>query len=244
MVLSPEVLVVVVIGGLLCGFLNTVASSGSAVSLPILMWVGLHAVDANATNRIPVLVGAITATAGLARHGTVPWRPALQAAVPVTVGAAIGALLSEVIPSHELRIFITGAIVMALILIVTKLKDLVSSARNGKVRMDWRAMILMFFVGVWTGFIVLDCATYMLLVLVVWANAQAVATVINKAPQRHHDASFHLNIWCANVSSGIVTGQLRGYPAGKTEVPAPDHIMEVFVEAITGKRLLTRALRK
>jgi hypothetical protein len=47
------------LAGLACGFLNSVASSGSAVSLPILMSLGLHAVDANATNRIPVLVGAI-----------------------------------------------------------------------------------------------------------------------------------------------------------------------------------------
>ncbi len=166
MVLSPEILAVVLLGGLLCGFLNTVASSGSAVSLPILMWVGLHAVGANATNRIPVLVGAITATADLARHGTVPWKLALRAAVPITIGAAIGAMLSEIIPGHDLKMFITGAIVIALVLILTKLKDLLSSVCTEVTRLDWRALTLLFFVGVWTGFIVLDCATYMLLVLV------------------------------------------------------------------------------
>ncbi|WP_250502366.1 hypothetical protein [Caballeronia sp. AZ7_KS35] len=69
---TPEIIVVVVVAGLLCGFLNTVASSGSAVSLPILMSVGLHAAAANATNRIPVLVGAIAATVGLARNGAIP----------------------------------------------------------------------------------------------------------------------------------------------------------------------------
>src|ERR1700677_4877112 len=44
--------------GLACGFLNTAASAGSAVSLPILMMIGLDPVSANATNRIPVLIGA------------------------------------------------------------------------------------------------------------------------------------------------------------------------------------------
>jgi uncharacterized membrane protein YfcA len=171
---SPEIAAVVVVAGLLCGFLNTVASSGSAVSLPILLWIGLPAVDANATNRVPVLIGAIAATIGLARNGVVPWPRALLAAIPVTLGAALGALLSEAIPSHDLRLVITGAVVAALILILAKLKDVISSAAVGTVRFGWRPMLLLFLVGVWTGFIVLDCATYMLLVLVLMAGLPLV----------------------------------------------------------------------
>jgi hypothetical protein len=57
-------------------------------------------------------------------------------------------------------------VVAALILILAKLKDVISSAAVGTVRFGWRPMLLLFLVGVWTGFIVLDCATYMLLVLV------------------------------------------------------------------------------
>src|SRR5262249_48168179 len=159
---------------LFCGFLNTVASSGSAVSLPILLWIGLLAVDANATNRVPVLLGAIAATIGLARNGAVPWRRALLVAVPTTVGAAIGAWLSEIIPNHDLRIAITGAVLVALILILTKLKDVVSAAVVGDVRLGWVPMLWMFGVGIWAGFIVLDCATYMLLVLVLTAGVPLV----------------------------------------------------------------------
>jgi uncharacterized membrane protein YfcA len=180
MSINPEIMAVVVVAGLLCGFLNTVASSGSAVSLPVLLWVGLHAVDANATNRIPVLVGAIAATASFARDGAIPWRRTLLAAVPVTLGAAAGALLTEVIPSHDLRIVITGAVVAALILILTKLKDIVRSAAIGNVQLGWRPMLLLFFVGIWTGFIVLDCATYMLLVLVLVAGLPLVEANVIK----------------------------------------------------------------
>jgi uncharacterized protein len=166
MAFNPEVIAIVIIAGLVCGFLNTVASSGSAVSLPILMSVGLHAVSANATNRIPVVVGALAATAGLARSGAVPWRRALIAATPITLGAAIGALLSERIPGHDLRMVIVAAVVIALVLILTKLKNLLSAAASGDAKVDWKAMLLLFVVGIWTGFIVLDSATYMLLVLV------------------------------------------------------------------------------
>ena len=43
--------------------MDVAAASGSAVSLPILLMIGLDPVSANATNRIPVLIGAVAATA-------------------------------------------------------------------------------------------------------------------------------------------------------------------------------------
>jgi uncharacterized membrane protein YfcA len=166
MIFNPEIIAIVIAGGLLCGFLNTVASSGSAVSLPILMSVGLQAVAANATNRLPVLVGAVAATISLARNRAIPWRRALLVAVPVTLGAIIGAVLSERIPDSYLRATIVAAVVIALVLIFTKLKDMLASVATGNVQLGCKPMILLFFVGVWAGFIVLDSATYMLLVLV------------------------------------------------------------------------------
>lgn len=166
MALNPETIAIVILAGLFCGFLNAVASSGSAVSLPVLMSVGLHAVAANATNRVPVLVGAMAATVGLARRGAIPWKRTLQTAGPITLGAAAGALLSERIPGHDLRIVIVAAVTVALVLILTNLKKLLNSAANGNAKVDWKVMLLLFGAGVWTGFIVLDAGTYMLLVLV------------------------------------------------------------------------------
>ena len=155
-----------VVTGLACGFLNTVASSGSAVSLPILIMLGLHAADANATNRLPVLIGGVAASVQLARSKVVPWHYALLAGIPVSLGAAGGAILAETVPSHDVRMLITGAILMALVLILTKLKDVVSSVAAGQPRFGWRQVGWFLLVGVWLGFLVLDGATYMLLVLV------------------------------------------------------------------------------
>jgi len=59
--------------GILCGFLNTAASSGSAITLPLLLALGLPPAVANGTNRLPVLVG-------LGRRGCrwwSSWSPAL-----------------------------------------------------------------------------------------------------------------------------------------------------------------------
>jgi hypothetical protein len=152
--------------GLLCGFLNTVASSGSAVSLPILMWLGLPVVDANATNRLPVLIGGIAATADLARLGKIPWRMALLTSIPTTIGAVGGAYLAETIPGSDLRLFIVVAVALALVLILTKLKEAINGVAAGDVRYGAREFALFAVIGVWLGFIVLDGATYLLLALV------------------------------------------------------------------------------
>src|SRR6266540_7477870 len=93
-------LIVGMAAGLACGFLNTAASSGSAVSLPILMMIGLDPITANATNRMPVLIGALSATASFHKHKALPWRLAAEVSLPVTIGGLAGAGLAEVLPGR------------------------------------------------------------------------------------------------------------------------------------------------
>jgi uncharacterized protein len=88
--------------GLACGFLNTAASSGSAVSLPILMLIGLDPVSANATNRIPVLIGGISATWSFHTKKVLPWGLALKVSVPAGAGSLVGAGIAELLPSRNL----------------------------------------------------------------------------------------------------------------------------------------------
>jgi uncharacterized protein len=206
MAFTPETIALVIAAGLLCGFLNTVASSGSAVSLPILLSVGLHAVAANATNRVPVLVGAIAATAGLARNGKIPWKRSLIVAAPLTLGGAIGALLSERIPSHDLRAVIVGAMIVALVLILTKLKDLLSAASATDIRLGFKPMCLLFLVGIWTGFLVLDSGTYMLLVLVLACGLTLVDAVAVKSLATFTSTAAAMAIFAAHQSIEWKTG--------------------------------------
>lgn len=158
------------IAGLACGFLNTAASSGTAVSLPLLMMIGLDPVTANATNRIPVLIGAVSATSSFHRKKLVPWGLAVRVSLPVTVGALIGAALAEVIPGRDLGLMITGAVLMALLLLFTKLKQAIENAPVGDIRYGNKEILIFLLIGVWLGFIVLDGATYLLLALTLGVN--------------------------------------------------------------------------
>jgi uncharacterized protein len=151
--------------GLACGFLNTAASSGSAVSLPVLMMIGLDPVSANATNRIPVLIGALSATASFHQRKALPWGVALKVSLPVMVGGLLGAGLAEVLPGRDLALIITAAVLVALLLLFTKLKQAIESASSGTIRYGVREFLLFTGIGIWLGFIVLDGATYLLLAL-------------------------------------------------------------------------------
>jgi len=151
--------------GLACGFLNTAASSGSAVSLPILMLLGLDPTSANATNRIPVLIGGISATLSFHSKKVLPWSLAAKVCVPAATGSLVGAGLAEVLPSRQLGLVITAAVLAALALLFSKLKKAIEQANTDTHRYGSREVAIFFAIGVWLGFIVLDGATYLLLAL-------------------------------------------------------------------------------
>jgi Sulfite exporter TauE/SafE len=157
--------------GLACGFLNTAASSGSAVSLPILMIIGLDPISANATNRVPVLIGAVSATVSFNQHKVLPWGLAVKVSLPVVIGGLGVAALAEILPGRELALVITAAILVALVLLLTKLKQAIESASSDKVRYGVREFFLFIGIGGWLGFIVLDGATYLLLALNKWSGS-------------------------------------------------------------------------
>jgi hypothetical protein len=151
--------------GLACGFLNTAASSGSAVSLPILMLVGLDPTSANATNRIPVLIGAISAALTFHAKKALPLVLAAKVCVPATLGALAGAGLAELLPSRQLGLVITACVLLALVLLFSKVKQAIEHASADTHRFGWREAAIFFGIGIWLGFIVLDGATYLLLAL-------------------------------------------------------------------------------
>ena len=152
--------------GLACGLLNTMASSGSAVSLPILMMIGLDPVTANATNRVPVLVAAISATTSFQRGGHVAWDVFWRLGPPVTAGAVVGAILAEALSGRYVALVITAAVLATLVLLFTKIKQALEAAQAHPPRFGAREAAIFFGIGVWLGFIVLDGATYLLLALV------------------------------------------------------------------------------
>jgi uncharacterized membrane protein YfcA len=157
---------ILLVAGLGCGLVNTLASSGSAISLPVLLMFGLSPLDANATNRLTVLFGSLMALRTFQAKKAVDWGPGLKMAIPATLGSVAGVLAAERIPSRSMALVITMAVMAAFLLLVTRMKRVLEHPKPGAARITTAGMVTLVFVGFWLGFIVLDGATYLLLVLI------------------------------------------------------------------------------
>jgi uncharacterized membrane protein YfcA len=157
--------------GLIAGFLNTVASSGTAVTLPVMIGLGLHPMLANATNRVPVLVGCVVAVWKFHQAGQMPWKPALRLSVPLLAGAVAGLIAMEHLSDlRTIRVTVFALGVAALLVLVNPSKWLAVEVARPPRASGPLIMVAVFAIGAWAGLIVLDSATYMLAVLVLLAG--------------------------------------------------------------------------
>jgi len=156
----------ILIGGVACGFINTLASSGSAISLPLLLFLGLPEIAANATNRLSVLFGSLMALRTFHAEGTLDWRAAGKMVVPATLGSVVGVVAAEMLPNRDMGLIITASVLVALLLLFTELKEALARDHLLPPRVTALGLFALVFVGIWLGFIVLDGATYLLLVLI------------------------------------------------------------------------------
>ena len=161
-----------VIAGFLCGFFNTVAASGSAVTLPLLVFLGVPPAVANGTNRLPVVLAALVATYAFIRAGKIRWATAVKLSIPPMAGSVVGAEIADHIDPAKLHGVIATAVVFALILLFTRIKSVLASSFNEPERYRLPDAFYLFLVGVWMGLIVLDGATYLLMVLILSMRMQ------------------------------------------------------------------------
>ncbi|MBM3421054.1 MAG: sulfite exporter TauE/SafE family protein, partial [Bacteroidetes bacterium] len=82
---------ILVLAGIIAGFVNTLAGSGSLLTLPLLMFIGLPPTVANATNRIGVLVQSAVSSASFRHQKTFRFRESVWFVVPSVLGSILGA---------------------------------------------------------------------------------------------------------------------------------------------------------
>lgn len=164
----PEVfyLVLVVGAGFFLGFLNTLAGSGSAVTLPLLLFLGLSPDVANGTNRIPIVLGRIASLVAFQRAGVMDWGRGLLLCIPSLAGALLGAYVASIMQPRVMGVIITLTIIGALILVLTNTGALLRSHSKAHLHLTWWHHVLFFLAGFWLGFIILDVSIFLLLLLV------------------------------------------------------------------------------
>jgi uncharacterized protein len=136
----PQILLLMA-AGLTAGLVNTLASSGSAVSLPALMLLGVPPLDANATNRLSVLLGSLMALRKFHVEKVIDWRAARSMLLPTVIGSTVGVAAAEALPNRSMRLVITLALMMALLLLFTKVKTMLARPQSQPVEITRRGLM-------------------------------------------------------------------------------------------------------
>lgn len=151
--MSAASAVALLVVGFIASTLNTVAGGGSFLTLPLLMFMGLSAPAANATNRLGVLTQNVGAVWGFHRYRVLDWRWALGAAVPTALGSGLGAWIALGVGDREFRRL------LAVLMLAICLWTLLDSGRRSVqapaafATRPWLVRGGFFLVGIYGGFI-------------------------------------------------------------------------------------------
>ncbi len=173
--MSVEHILLILAIGVLCGFINTLAGSGSLISLPALMFIGLDPHVANGTNRIGILFQNFVSSATFYRKKLLDIKTGFYLAFPTILGSVAGAFIVLELPERLVEIIV--AIVMFIMLIPMFFnskrwllgKDISLQKINYPLRIS-----IFFLIGVYGGFIQAGVGIFLLSALVLNAGYDLV----------------------------------------------------------------------
>jgi len=141
--------------GFVAGMLNAIAGGGSLLTLPLLIFVGLPATVANATNRIPIFVGGVGATHSFMRRGLIPARWLRFGLPPSLVGVAVGSWGATVVGDVAFERILAVVLVIAAAWMVWHpvRPPEVGDPELPEGRRRWALRAALFGLGIYSGFI-------------------------------------------------------------------------------------------
>lgn len=157
----------VIAAGFGCGFINTLAGSGSLITLPLLIFLGLPANVANGTNRVGVLIQNMVAVGSFRQKRVLDLRGALMLAAPAAIGSLIGAQIAVNLDEQMMRRTIGALMVAMLIIILARPKRWLEGRPEAlQERPGWGQLLLFFAIGIYGGFIQAGVGIFLLAGLV------------------------------------------------------------------------------
>lgn len=146
--------IILIVSGLLVGFINTLAGGGSIISLSILMFLGLPANVANGTNRVAIFIQNIAAVGSFKQQKVLDHKKGFWLAIPATIGSVIGAWIA--VDMNEAIIEKAIGVVMLIMMFVILYKPqrwLKGKEELQQKKVSIGQMILFFFIGIYGGFL-------------------------------------------------------------------------------------------
>ncbi len=137
-----------VIGGLFAGAINTVAGGGSMLTVPLLVLAGVPGNAANGSNRVGILTSNVAAVATFRRLGVDGLRHASRVVVPVVLGGLIGSFAVGRLLDDDTFERVFGLLMIPLVILSVRRP---SNASGDRAWSTTKVVIVFLLIGIYGG---------------------------------------------------------------------------------------------
>jgi uncharacterized membrane protein YfcA len=164
--MSISIIILIIIAGILVGFINTLSGGGSVISLSLLVLLGLPADIANGTNRISIFFQTLSSVSSFTRQKMFSNLRPVWLAIPATIGAIMGAYLAVDVSKKVIEIAMgISMVIMVFFLFYKPDKWLKENPVLLLTPLKWWQMVIFFLVGFYGGFIQVGVGYFLLMAL-------------------------------------------------------------------------------
>ncbi len=149
---DPTTFIILAVVGAVAGFLNVLAGGGSALTIPLMIFLGYDATVANGSNRIAIQVEALSAVAAFKKQKHSDFPMSLKLSLMTLPGGILGAFYAVKIDDALFTKILAVVMVLIIITLMFPKAELVEHAKNHKWK-NWLSWPVMFAVGFYGGFI-------------------------------------------------------------------------------------------
>lgn len=162
----PEI-VVLIVSGILVGFINTLAGGGTIISLCLLIFLGLPAGVANGTNRIAVIFQNLIAVISFRKQKILDLKKGLLLSLPTAAGSIVGAFVATELSNNLLEKCIALVMVMMLFFLLYKPARWIKGKSELQTKkISWFQVVIYLLIGFYGGFIHMGVGFFLLAGLV------------------------------------------------------------------------------
>lgn len=168
-------LAAVPITGVAAGFINTLAGSGSLITLPLLILLGLPANVANGTNRVGVVMQNVVAVATFRQLGALDAGGTWKLVLPSVLGSVIGAQLAVDLNEALLRQIIGVLMLLMIVVMFIQPERWLQEHAGPRHARLWVEVPLFFVIGIYGGFLQAGVGIFLIAALVLSAGFNLVS---------------------------------------------------------------------
>ena len=164
--MSVSEIIVIILAGVVVGFINTLSGGGSVISLSLLIILGLPANIANGTNRISIFFQTLSSVGSFTRQKMFTNLRPVWLAIPATIGAIMGAYLAVDVNETVIKIAMGIAMVIMVFFLFYKPDKWLKENKTLMAKpLVWWQFAIFFVVGFYGGFIQVGVGYFMLMAL-------------------------------------------------------------------------------